>query len=233
MNIQTLASGSSGNCYKIDDGKTGILLECGIPLSKIKQKLNFNMNIDACLITHEHKDHARAVKDLMKAGIDCYMTTGTAEVLKLSGHRLHRICQSQHFTVGSFEVLSFETIHDAAEPCGFVLHSRETRENLLFVTDSMYVKYQFEARFDYILTECNFVEEILEKNAAEGVIGQSLKSRIRQSHFGLEAVIRFLQSLNLSRCKRIYLTHLSDTNSDAALMKRRVQEATGKEVMIC
>lgn len=233
MNIQTLASGSSGNCYRVDDGKTVILLECGIPLAKIKQKLNFDMAIDGCLITHEHKDHAYAVKDLMKAGIDCWMTAGTAETLSLSGHRLYTVAQEGKFTVGSFDVLSFETIHDAAEPCGFVLHSGETGERLLFVTDSMFVKYQFSTRFNYILVECNYVEEILEKNAADGVIAQSLKSRIRQSHFGLAAVIRFLESLNLSRCKRIYLTHLSDTNSDAALMKRRVQEATGKEVEIC
>lgn len=233
MNIQTLASGSSGNCYKIDDGKSAILLECGIPFSKIKQKLNFNMNIDGCLITHEHKDHAHAAKDLMKAGIDCWMTEGTAEALKLDGHRLHRIGQIQRFTVGSFEVLSFATVHDAEEPCGFMLFSRETGELLLFVTDTMYVHYQLTAQFDYILIECNYVEEILEKNASDGVIAQSLKSRIRQSHFGLAAVIRFLKSLDLSRCKRIYLTHLSNANSDAALMKKTVQEATGKEVEIC
>lgn len=233
MNIQTFASGSSGNCYKIDDGATAILLECGIPLRQIKQKLNFNMDIAGCLITHEHKDHAHAVKDLMKAGIDCWMTAGTAEALKLDGHRLHTIEREQHFTIGSFKVLAFETIHDAAEPCGFVLHSVKTGERLLFVTDTMYVKYQFATRFDYILVECNYVEEVLEKNASDGVISELLKSRIRRSHFGLEAVIRFLKSLDLSRCKRIYLTHLSNANSDAALMKRWVQKATGKEVEIC
>jgi len=86
VEISSLASGSSGNCYRLTDGSTPLLLECGISFKEIKKKLNFRTSeIAACLITHEHGDHAKAVNDLMKAGIDCYMSKGTKEALGIEG----------------------------------------------------------------------------------------------------------------------------------------------------
>ena len=55
MNIKVIGSGSSGNCYRIDDGKTALLIECGLPIKKIKEKLNFNLTgICGCLLSHSH-----------------------------------------------------------------------------------------------------------------------------------------------------------------------------------
>lgn len=55
MEIEVLGTGSSGNCYKISNGKFALLLECGLPFKKIQRKLNFRVSeIHACLISHEH-----------------------------------------------------------------------------------------------------------------------------------------------------------------------------------
>lgn len=56
MQIEVLGTGSSGNCYKISNGKFALLLECGLPFKKIQKKLNYKLTreVDACLITHEH-----------------------------------------------------------------------------------------------------------------------------------------------------------------------------------
>ena len=35
-------------------------------------------DVAGMLLTHEHQDHAKAVTDLARRGIDCYMTEGTA-----------------------------------------------------------------------------------------------------------------------------------------------------------
>jgi hypothetical protein len=40
-------------------------------------------------------------------------------------------------------------------------------------------------------------------------------------------VIGMLRANNLSRCREIWLLHLSDANSDEREMQRRVQEETG------
>ena len=56
ITIKTLASGSTGNAYHISDGKTNLLIECGIVIKKIKEALMFRLSeIDFCLISHEHQ----------------------------------------------------------------------------------------------------------------------------------------------------------------------------------
>jgi phosphoribosyl 1,2-cyclic phosphodiesterase len=55
IEIETLASGSTGNCYIVSDGKTKIMIECGITIKKIREKWGFKIHeISGCLISHEH-----------------------------------------------------------------------------------------------------------------------------------------------------------------------------------
>jgi len=55
MKINILQSGSSGNCYIIDDGQTKLMIEAGLPIKEIKKKGGVNIHeLSACLISHEH-----------------------------------------------------------------------------------------------------------------------------------------------------------------------------------
>ena len=55
MFIDIFASGSKGNSYRISDGETAILLECGISFKEIQQKTCFEISkLAGCLISHEH-----------------------------------------------------------------------------------------------------------------------------------------------------------------------------------
>lgn len=232
MNIQILASGSSGNCYRIGDGKTSLLLECGIPFKEIQKGLNFKLyEIDACLVTHEHMDHAKSVMELLKSGIEVCMSTGTAITFKHDYFKVTAIRPLEQFKIGTFDILPFDTQHDAAEPLGFILYSRVTKEKLLFATDTYYVKYRFES-LNYIMVECNYSIDILRVNSEVGRLTLALKNRLLQSHFELSNVKKFLQSNDLSKVKEIYLLHLSDGNSDEKRFKREIQELTGKPVII-
>lgn len=231
IDIQVLASGSRGNCYRIDDGSTPLLLECGVPYKEIRKKLNFRTSeIVACLISHEHQDHSKAVKDLMKAGIDCYMTQDTAEALEVSGHRLHIIRAKQQFRLGSWTILPFDVAHDAVEPIGFLLANR-AGDKLLYATDTYYIRYRFQG-LTHIMIECNYSLDILKANVETGLVSAELKNRILKSHFSLENVKKFLQANDLSVVQEIWLLHLSDGNSDANRFKREIQELTGKMVFI-
>lgn len=63
---------------------------------KIQQALNFKTtDIDGVLVSHEHGDHAKACKDLIKAGVDLYMTKGTKEALNLDSHRVKTLGNGQ------------------------------------------------------------------------------------------------------------------------------------------
>lgn len=55
MNFQPFYSSSEGNLYRLTDGDSSILLECGVPMAKIKQALGFKLHdVSACLISHGH-----------------------------------------------------------------------------------------------------------------------------------------------------------------------------------
>ena len=55
MQIEVLGSSSLGNAYIINDGKTSLLLECGLPFREMQIKSDFRVNnVDACLISHQH-----------------------------------------------------------------------------------------------------------------------------------------------------------------------------------
>lgn len=232
MDIKVLASGSSGNCYRVSDGKTSLLLECGIPFKEIQKGLKFKLHeIDGCLVTHEHLDHAKSVMELLKSGIDVYMSHGTAKSFEHDFFKTATVEPLKQFKVGTFEILPFDIQHDAADPLGFILYSTETKEKLLFATDTYYIKYQFPG-LNYIMVECNYAIDILKANFEAGKLLAALKGRLLQSHFELSNVKKFLQANDLSRVKEIYLLHLSSGNSDESRFKREIQELTGKPVII-
>jgi phosphoribosyl 1,2-cyclic phosphodiesterase len=233
MEINILASGSAGNCYYISDGVTPLLIECGIPWHTIQRKLNFETSkIAACLISHEHQDHAKSWLDVSLSGIDVYISQGTGEKLNITpGHRLHRLAHSHEDVVGSWVVLPFEVEHDAAEPLGFLLTSFETSERLMYATDTAYLKYRF-TDLTHIMVECNYSLDLLRDSVSTGAVNRAVKRRIMESHFSLENVITMLKANNLSKCQAVYLLHLSENNADREMFKKAIQEATGKVVIL-
>ena len=49
------ASGSTGNCYKVDNDTDSLMIECGLPIKTIKKEWGFNVHgIQGCLVSHEH-----------------------------------------------------------------------------------------------------------------------------------------------------------------------------------
>ena len=233
MKIEIIASGSAGNCYKISNEDTTLLIECGIPYKKIQEALNFKTtDIDGVLVSHEHGDHSKACKDLIKAGVNLYMTKGTKEALRLHSHRVKSFKNFGdsylEVEIGSFIIKPFKTIHDAKEPVGFIIYDSLAIEELVFITDTQYSIYSFSP--DYFMLEVNYVREVINKNDS---LHPDLRARIKENHMSLETAINLLERSGLSRLKKIYVMHLSDANSDAEVIKYRLQELTGVAVEIC
>jgi len=238
MNFIPLASSSKGNAYLLQtDGVPPLLLEAGIPIKQIRVKLrNHGVSLSdlaGCLVSHEHGDHSKAVKDLLKAGVDCWMSEGTSKAIGMEHH--HRICflveSGSEIAIASvWTVLPFALEHDAAEPIGFIVGHGDDR--LLFIPDTSYVENRFEG-VTLIAVECNNIAEILSKNILEGHIPAIVGKRVRRNHMNLENLISMLKANDLSRCRAIYLMHLSDGNSNESRMIKEVQEATGIPTEAC
>ncbi len=225
MKVDCLASGSSGNCYIVTDGHTRIMLECGLSFSKIMKKSGFSIP-KYCLISHEHMDHCRAWKDLFLYGVKVCSSRGTTEALDTSKY-INILEPLKQFVIETLNVMPFNVAHDAAEPFGYVIASRITGEQLLFATDTYYLKYRF-ANISHFLIECNFDRETLSPDCDDKHL-----ERVFESHFSLQDLLWFFEANDLTRTREIYLCHLSDDNLDHEKAKREVEEATGVPVKLC
>ena len=226
MDIKILASGSGGNCYRLSDGATDILLECGIPKHKILEGIRYEVGmIRGVLISHEHGDHAKSAKDMVSWGWNVFASKGTLDALRLSGYHCRAVAHGKQFSIGTFDIFPFDTQHDAAEPLGFVITSSKTGERLLFFTDTYYVKYVFKG-VDIIMGEVNYSAKTM-----RGDLPESRKNRLYESHMSLEHFLELLDSY--PRVKKVYLLHLSDDNSNAEMFRREVARKTGAEVYVC
>lgn len=232
MNLKVLSSSSSGNSYILATDTGSLLIEAGIPWGEMKKGLEFNLNdVVGCLVSHSHKDHSKAICDVLRAGIDVYTGGGTiceigSEYGLPKSHRLINITSREQFTVKDFMILPFEAEHDCRDPLGFLIHYKPTNENLLFLTDSYYCKYRFN-NLNYIMLECNYCKDTLDQNVENGKMSIPMKNRLLTSHFSLEHVKQFLAANDLSNVKELILLHLSDRNSDSARMIREIKELTG------
>ena len=202
MIIRPIASGSSGNAYYISDGKSSLLLDAGITLKKIQ------------------------------VGCD-YSVSRLSGCLVTHGHsRIHKVKALEQFEVGTFTILPFDVEHDVPEPLGFLVYSKETKERLLYLTDTYYIRYIFKG-LTHILIEANYDPDILLRNAGINYKDSGRAKRVITSHMSIDTTIQTLESFDLSLVRQIYLLHLSNDNSNAEVFKERVQAITGKEVYIC
>ena len=239
MRIEIIASGSKGNCYLVSDGTTNLLLDAGIPVKKIRERIPKMRSIDGVLITHRHEDHCKAARELCHCGIKVYagqdvirhkdlVLSPFADIvspsIKQSGEAKPSV------VIGSMMVLTFSLEHDVPN-FGYYIYSTAARESLLYFTDTHFVRYRFPG-VNYLMCECNYVNAVLEKNIASGLVSESLGNRIRNTHMSLENLLELLVANDFSKLKKVYLLHLSDMNSDEALIRDSIMKTTGCEVYI-
>lgn len=231
LDIDVLASSSRANCYRVSDGETPLLIECGLGFRDISRRLQFRVSeIKGCLVSHEHADHSRAAKDLARAGIDVYASRGTMEAIGLEGHRARPIEAKKRFTLGTWTIMPFDTVHDAAEPLGFLLVSRRGGK-LLFMTDTAYSRYRFHGVTHYMI-EVNYDSETLKQSVMSGETPSAFCRRLMRTHFSLENAVEFLKACDVSQTEQIIILHLSGSHANEDMVVTTLERVTGKPAMI-
>ena len=236
FDIKILATGSKGNCYVIEDGDSRIMIDPGISIKEIRKKCNFNLfGLDMCLVSHEHKDHCKAVKDLMRIGVPLALSAGTLKHFSPNGSLYIILQDGVVWERCGWKILPFAVEHDAEEPLGFLIESPSGKK-ICYATDTNYMhgvrdniryKYEFSGVTHWMI-EANYSEELLQANES---LPEDTKSRIRTSHFEINNLMAFFKAQDLSATEKIYLIHLSDDNSDQAEFIRQIKKVTGKIVV--
>lgn len=232
MYLRCLESSSSGNCYLLTSrsGET-LVIESGVRFSKVKEALDFDISgVKGLIISHEHKDHSKYVKDYLTAGIDVFASLGTIKAIKFNHHRFSRARHNHVFMVGEFTIMPFDIQHDCAEGLGYLIKHIEMG-TCLFLTDSFYVEYKFPG-LNNIMIEANNSEQIISDRLESGTIHPSVANRVNTSHMSIETLKTMLNTNDLTQVNNIVLLHLSDGNSDAKAFKKDIEDLTMRTVHI-
>lgn len=233
MQIDVLGSSSAGNAYLVSDNSSSILLECGLPIRELQIKSDFKIaQVDACLVSHLHQDHCKAIHDVLKMGIDVYALPETLSALNVSDHyRTKAIEPLKPFTVNTFEIMAITMYHDC--PCvGYMVYSKATNERLFFATDTYKIIVNPQG-VDYLILEINYQKEIVNNLVNEGLMEASIRARLLFSHYELSKALKWLKRIDKSRLKRIYIAHLSPRHSNESEIKNTLIENFGIPITIC
>ena len=119
MRVCSLASSSKGNCTIVYNDTEIILVDMGITLKELEEKLNLLGlscdNIIGAIVSHEHSDHTKGLGSLNKkygTPVFCH-SNAVAGVLKKSGLYEDALVRfSTAFELGSFVIDFFEVSHD-------------------------------------------------------------------------------------------------------------------------
>lgn len=225
MIFRSFASSSSGNAYYVSDGQTNLLIECGLTHKKLQQAAGFQLSqLDGVLVSHEHKDHSQCVEKILASGIPAYLSQGTAAALELPEKLLDLATEmedGEQFTIGTIDVVPFSTFHDAQEPLGFVMQSRVDGDILAFATDTVNLPYNFPG-VNILAVEANFQQDILDRCER---MPEKTRHRIANTHMEIDKLCDCLRRMDLSRCREIYLLHLSSATSHEGQFIHKVERA--------
>lgn len=242
MQVCSIASGSSGNCIYVGDGKNHILIDAGVSRKRIVTGLESigirPEQIDGIFVTHEHSDHIQGIPMMVKMfGTSVFATGGTLDAICMKDKqnvigmdKLYQVYADEQVSIGNLRIMPFQMSHDAAEPVCYCVES--SGHKLGMATDlGTYDEYTIDhlKGSDILLLEANHDISMLEA----GKYPYSLKCRIlgERGHLSNEDSGRLLCSLADKRLRYAYLAHLSKENNYPALayeaVKCQIWEDTG------
>ncbi|MGI8826041.1 MAG: MBL fold metallo-hydrolase [Chloroflexota bacterium] len=137
--LRALASGSSGNAYVLRTDRVTLLFDAGLRIPKLERALQCEDMcigaISAVLISHEHRDHCLAARELASD----YSVPVLANEQALRAAHLDNLALAEVLPVGKpvrlgdVEVTTFLVSHDAARPVGFLV--RHGGKTVVIATD--------------------------------------------------------------------------------------------------
>jgi len=234
MRLAVLGSGSSGNSAVVEIGGVRLLVDAGLSAKQLTDRakgLGIDLkSIDGILLTHEHGDHIRGLRVLLKqAPVPVYATAATAHVVRETGiaNATWKIFEAgQTFRIGEVEIEPFAIQHDAVDPVGFVMAHATYRLGLLsdagFVTRGMVERLR---GVHGLFVEANYDDALLEADTKRP---WSTKQRIssRHGHLSNAQAAELVAELAHPGLRRVVLGHLSrDCNApDVAkgILRRRL-----------
>lgn len=217
MVLKVLGSGSSGNCYMLENENEALIIEAGLPFMEVKKELDFNViKIVGVLASHTHGDHAKYIGEYGKSGIPVWKPYNTD---------FYKSCDMKKY--GTFEVRTFPNqnkdrrwLHNNSDgsecPCyGFHIKHPDMG-SLVYATDTEYIRWRFNG-VNHIMVEANYDMQFVNREEP------NYEHRLR-GHMSLPTALDFISTNDNPALRNVVLIHLSDKSADSALFKQKAEE---------
>ena len=219
MKICSLASGSKGNCLYLENGDTRVLIDAGLSLRETLLRMEERgidpAGVHAVLVSHEHIDHLRSAGSFARK----------FRIPVIASHLVHRKAEKQlnkarvicfesgcALTFRDIQIDPFPITHDACDPVGFVLESREGRcgsaTDLGIATRLVADKLRGCRALNL---ESNHDVEMLMNGPYPWELKQRIKSR--HGHLSNEDSLGLMFELAHAGLEALVMAHLSEVNN--------------------
>ena len=243
MRIASLASGSKGNAYVVEQDGAALLIDCGLSCRELRHRLTAiglePEAISAVVFTHSHDDHIKGLQVFHRRfpQAELFANLMTAEsIAALAGVDEGDFCcfeNGQSFDVGPFSVAPFAIPHDTSDPVGYLVTAGGTTyfhgTDIGTPLDSVGLKL---AAADVATLESNHDPVMLRTSGRP----PSLIKRIAgpRGHLSNDQACDLVRRFASPRLKRLALAHLSqDCNVPhlaAGAMKTTLEEMKRTDV---
>ena len=245
LKFLSLSSGSCGNCYFLSDGKSGLLIDAGVTVRRLKKTLmEHGLDTDsfqAVLVTHDHLDHIRHLgsycKHLKKPVYATSVLHGA-----LANHTFTRdyiadyrsvlpdgdplrICLRKDVPEAEQPLVShFIVPHDATQTVGYFIEWNGV--NFFLMTDAGRATdeaIEYARKADTVVIESNYDSGML----IGGPYPHDLKMRICQGngHLSNDECASAIRRFWHPGLKNLFLCHLSENNNTPSLAFASAAEA--------
>jgi len=232
MKLKVLGSGSSGNCYLLENDNECLVVECGLPFRLVKEALGFNiLKIVGVVASHQHGDHFSHAEEYLKCGIGVYASEETHNSISRKYQNQIAVKCGYWYQIGNFNITPFHCTHDC-ECFGYLIRHEEIG-TLLFATDTCFIRDNFKKlSINHICIEANYSEAIVNELLSIGAINQARVDRVLKTHMELGTCRDFVTANMTPMLDSVLLLHLSDNNSNSADFQRTIQEVVGDKVAV-
>lgn len=228
MKIKIIASGSKGNSTYIESNNTRLLIDAGIPFTRIKDTLESigvdPNSLDGVLITHTHADHIGGLASLLKKiDVPVFIKEELyGDIKKIVKSDNIVVIEDDKTIIGDFDIEIINGSHDVPS-FGFVISDNKSK--ILYLTDTGYINrkhYSKLKNLDAYIIESNHDERML----MEGPYPYILKQRVisDKGHLSNRYTGRFLNSSIGDKTKAIVLAHISENNNTEELAVEQVKD---------
>jgi phosphoribosyl 1,2-cyclic phosphodiesterase len=224
VRLWILGSGSHGNALVLEDGASRVLVDAGFSPRALAARLRAAgiapQSIEACVVTHEHADHARgAAAAALRWGWTLVASRGTLDACQDMRAAGAVACRAgERFTLGAWSFETERASHDASEPLALAATARRSGARVGIAYDLGVAGERVRAllaRADVLVIEANHDEEMLRTGPYPAGVKKRIASNV--GHLSNRQCADLARAVTHRGLRRVVLAHLSEENNTPAL----------------